>query len=147
MDLQQFIDLQVKNARKMSFEKSNQLTLGQLIEKIESITNNDCDGDEPYVVYDFEYLFPSSINSWRGSYSELALNFESGGSPMSISSFLSMLKETVGKTFEGYKGGDFLMGKETPIWVANYGNSGNTGVVDVLDLGYKIVIITQYCEY
>ena len=39
------------------------------------IVKNQKDGDEAIVRYDFEYLFPTSIDSWRGSYDELALNF------------------------------------------------------------------------
>ena len=31
----------------------------------------------------------------------------------------------MGQVFEGYKGGDFMMGALTPLWVAAYGNCGN----------------------
>lgn len=65
---------------------------------------------------------------------------------MTTSEFLKMLKETVGKEFTGYKGGEFTMDENTPIWVANYGNSGNTAVIDVIDEDYKIILVTGLRE-
>lgn len=57
-----------------------------------------------------------------------------------------MLKECIGKTFTGYNGGDSTMHMGTPIWVANYSHSGNTAVIDVVDNGYVILLITGYRE-
>jgi hypothetical protein len=150
MSLQNYIDDQVKRLRHQTITNSDQLTLGQLIEKIEVIKKKDykChDGSEPSVGYDFEYLFPTTIDSWRGSYEELALNFETTGEELSLSKFLELLKSAVGKTFYGYKGGDYTMDENTPIWVANYSHSGNTAVVDVLDCDYKIILVTGYREF
>jgi hypothetical protein len=150
MDLQTFLDNKVKALRQQTLANSDQLTLGQLIEKIEAIVKKGykChDDSEPTVRYDFEYLFPTTIDSWRGSYAELALNFETSGEELPVSKFLELLKSAVGKTFEGYKGGDFIMDERTPIWVANYSHSGNTAVVDVLDCDYQVILVTGYREY
>jgi len=150
MSLQTFLDNKAKALRQQMLANSDQLTLGQLIEKVEAIAKNGyklSDGSEPTVRYDFEYLFPTAIDSWRGSYAELALNFESNGEELPVSKFIELLKSAVGKTFEGYKGGDFTMDESTPIWVANCGNSGNTAVVDVLDCKYVVILITGYREY
>jgi hypothetical protein len=101
------------------------------------------------VYFDFEYFFPTTIDSWRGIYSELALDIDSsrgGVKAMPVTKFSKMLKNTVGKTFTGYKGGEFVMGKHTPVWVANYGNSGNTAVIDIIDKEYKVIIMTGYRE-
>jgi len=150
MNLQTFLDNKAKALRQQMLANSDQLTLGQLIEKVESIARNGyklSDGSEPTVRYDFEYLFPTAIDSWRGSYAELALNFESNGEELPVSKFIELLKSAVGKTFEGYKGGDFTMDESTPIWVANCGNSGNTAVVDVLDCKYVVILVTGYREY
>jgi len=126
---------------------SNQLTLGELILKIEPIAKNQKESEEATVKYDFEYLFPTTISSWRGSYDELALNFEASGYRMKVSDFLKMLKDCIGKTFTGYKGGEYKMHKGTPIWVANYSHSGNTAVIDVVDNGYEVILITGLCEF
>ena len=147
MDLQTYIQNAVKASRANTLANSDQLTLGELILKLEPIVKNQKDGEEATVRYDFEYLFPTSINSWRGSYDELALNFETQGGEMKVSEFLNMLKECIGKTFTGYKGGDFTMHKGTPIWVANYSHSGNTAVIDVVDNGYVVLLITGYREF
>ena len=147
MDLQTFIQNAVKASRANTLANSDQLTLSELILKLEPIVKNQKDGEEATVRYDFEYLFPTSIDSWRGSYNELALNFETQGEEMKVSEFLNMLKECIGKTFTGYKGGDFTMHKGTPIWVANYSHSGNTAVIDVVDNGYVVLLITGYREF
>jgi len=147
MDLQTYIQNAVKASRANTLANSDQLTLGELILKLEPIVNNQKEGEEATVSYDFEYLFPTSINSWRGSYDELALNFETQGEKMKVSEFLKMLKECIGKTFTGYKGGDFTMHKGTPIWVANYSHSGNTAIIDVVDNGYVVILITGYREF
>lgn len=118
-----------------------------MILKLEPIVKNQKEGEEATVRYDFEYLFPTSINSWRGSYDELALNFETQGEEMKVSDFLKMLKDCIGKEFTGYKGGEFVMHKGTPIWVANYSHSGNTAVIDVVDNGYVVILITGYREF
>ena len=147
MDLQTYIQNAVKESRANTLANSDQLTLSELILKLEPIVKNQKDGEEATVRYDFEYLFPTSIDSWRGSYNELALNFETQGEEMKVSEFLNMLKECIGKTFTGYKGGNFTMHKGTPIWVANYSHSGNTAVIDVVDNGYVVLLITGYREF
>lgn len=147
MDLQTYIQNAVKASRANTLANSDQLTLGELILKLEPIVKNQKEGYEATVRYDFEYLFPTSIDSWRGSYDELALNFETQGVEMKVSEFLKMLKECIGKTFTGYKGDEFTMHKGTPIWVANYSHSGKTAVIDVVDNGYVVLLITGYREF
>lgn len=151
MDFQSLLDSHLQTMRAQSLANSDQWVLGKLIQAIQEIVDaSDCE-DEADVYYDFGYLYPTTIDSWRGSYAELALDYEgysySQSKPMKASAFLQMLKEAVGKTFQGYKGGDFTMTINTPIWVANYSHSGNTAIVGVRDEGYKIVLLTGYCEY
>lgn len=148
-ELQKWVDNAIKTAREDRMKRSDQLTLGIMIQKLEPIVEKQKERkDEATVFYDFGNLFPTEIDSWRGSYAELALNYtESGESPMKVSAFLSLLKESVGKTFQGYKGGDFTMSNDTPVWVANYGRSGNTAVIDIVDDGYQVIVMTAYRPY
>jgi hypothetical protein len=154
-DLQEFISNSMKARRAGVLAQSDQLTLGEMILKLEPIVSRQKEIIKKYkaeamVRFDFEYLFPTAIDSWRGSYAELALNFcdgEGNDKQMTVSEFLRMLKETIGKTLTGYKGGDFLMTKHTPVWVANYSRSGNTAVVDIVDNEYEVLIMTGYREY
>ena len=151
MDLQTYLSNAVAVSRAKSLAQSDQLTLGEAIAKLEPIVNRQPEIIKKYeheaeVRYDFEYLFPTDLMSWRGIYAELALNFEADGTPMKVTAFCEMLKGAVGKTFEGYKGGDFTMSRQTPIWVARYGNSGNTALIDVIDGGYTVLLVTAYRE-
>jgi len=146
MDLQTYLNNAVAASRQATLAESDQLTLGELILKLEPIVEKQGE-DEATVRYDFEYLFPNNVDSWRGRYSELALNFTTEGQEMKVSDFLIMLKDCIGKEFTGYKGGEFTMNKHTPIWVANSGNSGNTAVIDVVDNDYCIILITGYREF
>ena len=152
MDIQTVLDNAVKASRHESLKTSPQLTLGELILKLEPLrqTWTSHDGKETHdktVRFDFEYLHPSGLSSWRGSYSELAIEFKEEGNAPALKEFIAQLKEAIGKTYVGYKGGDFVMGKNTPLWVANYGNSGSTGVLDTKDTDYEVVLITGECEY
>lgn len=60
-------------------------------------------------------------DSYRGYYDELA--FE----PVEKTTFGEMLAHAqfaLGRTFQGYKGGDYTMHEGTPCWIASYGCSG-----------------------
>jgi len=39
------------------------------------------------------------------------------------------------------------MDLKTPVWVANYGHSGDTAVCNVLNKVYKVVLKTDYFDY
>jgi hypothetical protein len=66
MDLQTYIQNAVKASRANTLANSDQLTLGELILKLEPIVKNQKEGEEATVRYDFEYLFPTSIEEWSG---------------------------------------------------------------------------------
>lgn len=59
-------------------------------------------------------------HSWRGIYAELA--FEPAEN-VTIGSMLACAKEALGKTYQGYKGGDFTMGEYTEVHFAYVGSS------------------------
>lgn len=70
--------------------------------------------------------------------------------------FLEKLKLCNGKVFQGWKGGDFTMGKTTPVWVANEGTSSGfdttddthtRAVVDVIEDETRVRIITKLLDY
>ena len=154
MDLQEFIDLSIRVARSKSFANSVQITLGQMIDEFESIELFDRENKPKCVIFDFGAAVPTTLDSWRGSYAELALGYadyslndDLSWDSVKADKFLKHLKSAVGKTFEGYKGGEFKMNRETPVWVSNYGISGSTGVIGVVDIEYAIVIMTAYCDY
>jgi hypothetical protein len=146
MNSQNYILNQVKKMREKSFKESDQLTLGQIIEKVEKILESGGD-KKAEVVYDFGHFYPTEIDSWRGAYQELALNYTTKGKELEAEEFLKMLKEANGKTFTGYKGGDFLMDLNTPVWVSNYSEACDTAVIDVINDDWRIILITGIREY
>lgn len=158
ISIQDYINKAVKLRREKSFEKSDQLSLGMIIEKLKEIKKNEKEIIKKYkheatVVFDFADTFPTYIDSWRGAYNELALNFVSHSNcshnekEMTLTQFIDMLKKCIGKTFTGYKGGDYEMDEDTPVWVANYGASGSTAVIDIIDNEYEVIILTGRREY
>lgn len=142
MDIQEIVNNAVKAQRNEELKNSPQLLLGELVLKLEAVKNK-----ELPLFIDIMDKRPMGIDSWRGSYCELAIQTEQVGSyntdkvmheseygdsyemksigkeNPTVKEWIEVLKEAIGKTFVGYKGGDFLMGKNTPVWLAEYGNS------------------------
>lgn len=140
MNLGDIIKQQVEYERKVRFVTSSQLSLGELIDKLEALPNKSMS-----VVLDFGPV-PTCLSSWRGSYSELAIEYRDGDAP-DVFTFILECRRAVSKTYEGYKGGDYVMGRETPVWVSQWGEAENNAVVGVRDAGDMIVIDTQEMEY
>lgn len=93
------------------------------------------------VQFDFCYLAPTTVNSYRGYYDHLALGWSEPSGWPTVATVLAELQSAIGKTFEGYKGGDYKMDRDTPLWVANYSHSGGTGIVSITVEGEHSVII------
>jgi len=107
--LQQLIDELGKGWRA---ERSlSQLTLGQLIEKLEKL-----DGRKEIVGIGYAM-------SYRGYYSDLA--FEPGDEVRTVGDLLGDCTSALGSTFTGYKGGDYVMDEHTPLWISAYGCCGD----------------------
>jgi hypothetical protein len=66
--------------------------------------------------------YPTKLVSWRGVYAELTLDSRRGSSPPTVAFLLEDAQAANGKTFEGYKGGDYTMGLHTPVWADEWGD-------------------------
>jgi len=184
MKVQTIFDNALKARRADVMINSPQLTLGELVLKLEFVK----DKKLPVYFDNIKYR-PTGLDSWRGSYRELALRYEGGGNcyeqpkddcekdefgnhhwkchcggtkehstalpeEPNADDLLRVLKLVQGKYCVGYKGGDFTMGKTTPIWVANYGSSEGfkrddekyQGVVDIVERKDKTIIKTGLVE-
>lgn len=110
MDIQALFDA-MGEASKM--QRSNyHLCLGELIKLLEE----NPDAEIPY----------GCPHSYRGYYSDLALERQN---PQFARELLAELKEKVlDKELTGYKGGEFLMSADVPLWVATYGSCGKAVV-------------------
>lgn len=188
MDLQTMMNNMMTARRAEMMKTSDQLTVEELILKLRAVDNK-----KLLVVFDDGEYHPTGIDSWRGSYDELAFGYANKkgegahkGSynsdevekdypeygmtiyksvPIELPDFpnvadvIDMLETIKGKTFTGYKGGDYLMGKSTPLWVADYGMSSGfkeadensseylQAVVDVIEASDAVSIITKLTDY
>lgn len=62
-------------------------------------------------------------HSYRGYYSDLALE-PTPGAPIKVWQLINQLSDVIDTELTGYKGGEFLMSADTPLWVAHYGCTG-----------------------
>lgn len=108
-DLQDLVD--GMSARMQRERAETQMTLGSLIESLEALP----DGAEVPNL--------KGADSYRGYYSDLAFGRGEGNRP--AAELLAECRAAMGKVFMGYKGGDFVMGQTTPVWVAEYGRCGD----------------------
>ena len=155
MELQDYVSSIVKAQREKRFNDSPQLSLGKLISEFERFDLRDSRDEIKTVRFDFGSAIPSTLDSYRGSYDELALGYKLTGydnneghfDECKADEFVKHLKEAIGKEYTGWKGGEYIMRENTPVWVANSGNSGSTGIMGVIDNGYEFIIITGHCEF
>lgn len=99
------------------------------------------------VQFDFGSFRPTGFDSYRGFYDHLALGYSEGAAGFHlVGSLLAAARECVGQSFEGYKGGMFRVGRQTPLWVANHGEAPSSCVIGVHGGRYETVVLTGYCE-
>ena len=87
-----------------------QMTLGEFIVQLKSMPSDK-------MITGF-----SAPQSYRGYYRDLA--FEPEPKKITVSAALDMCIGAMGEEFTGYKGGEYGMGRNTPIWIARYSYSG-----------------------
>lgn len=98
------------------------MSLGDFIDALAAIK----DERLPLVCEDGRFL--GTFGSYRGYYSDLAL--QPVKEAVSCGLVLTRAVECDGKTFQGYKGGDYKMDRYTRLWVSDYGD--NEGIRPVL---------------
>lgn len=138
-------DAMMAKQREERLANSDQLSLGELILKLEAIGNKDLP-----IFFDDTGIYPTGCGSWRGSYCELGISHTEDGTydgyfgteevkenwgsyfkkvePKKLTSptandFLLMLKDILNKEFEGYKGNEFKMHKGVSVYVSDYSMS------------------------
>lgn len=96
-------------------ESAKEYNLGRFIKELKEL-------DQEKLIYVEKNIGCEGLSSWRGSYCELALDYEKG-KKSKVKEVLKNAKDTLDKILTGYKGGDFVMDKNTPIHIANYGET------------------------
>lgn len=92
--------------------------LGELIEFLEK--------QDPEKVVPLGFGKP---HSYRGIYEDLA--FEPVEN-VTIGEMLRDAKYALGKTFYGYKGGEYTMHEYSDVWISPYGEGGGQKIGDIL---------------
>jgi len=152
MDMQKIADLVLRAAqadRDEEVRDGEQLVLLELVHALRGVK----DPSLP-VEFDDTSFFPSGLDSWRGIYRELAFTYgqTADASPgPDAGTVLAWLEAADGEEFYGYKGGTFRMGKTTPVWVANHGetaawDSETKAVVGIEEVEDRVIIRTAYLE-
>jgi hypothetical protein len=109
------------------------MTLGTWIAALEALPSEmsivlDLDGPDNAV---------GELTSWRGVYAHLAIDPAKHGTAYALKTVADALKNALaadGGTFEGYKGGEFRMDRNTPLWVSPYGDAD-----EVRPIGIEVV--------
>lgn len=113
----------------------NNMTLGELIATLKRKKQ------ELPVYYMFGYFKPTAIHSYRGYYDQLALGYSK--EDINVAEVITLLKNSIGVVFTGYKGGNYKMTENTPMWVSNVGEATGDAIIDVIDNGWCIYIKTE----
>ena len=96
------------------------MRLGELIKVLEAVPA----GTE--VVYS-DGTIPRRFYSWRGDYSQLTLSPDGEG--ITAGELLALAQDAVGATFEGYKGGDFVMDADSPLYADDNGDANGYAIL------------------
>lgn len=109
------------------------ITLGELLDWLASLPPDN------EIVFDFCQFSPGEMNSSRGDYSKLAISWLNGKT-VTAQELLNRYRPMVGATFQGYKGGNYTMDRDTQVWVDEWGSWTGTAITG-LDRGEHQSII------
>lgn len=135
-ELQEIFDAFLAKSRAESLAKSDQLSLGELIILLRNLPIS----TPIRLEIEGELMIPDDLISWRGIYAELALEYYRGDTDIKVGDVLGEFESAVGTTFEGYKGGEFIMSRQTPVWADHYGLANHWAIVGI-DLVDGVAII------
>ncbi len=82
--------------------------------------------------------------SYRGDYSELcivAYADEESEYEVDANELLAAAKKCIGAEFEGYKGGQFTMDKNTTVWVSRYGRVDGLEITGFRNCGKNDILL------
>lgn len=91
-------------------------------------------------------------SSYRGYYEDFAFSPEELMQAWTVADLLKYCCEILGSTEIGYKGGNYVMKEDTPLWVSEYGDCDRVAMISVEEYGEEqtatgrpeLVISTKY---
>lgn len=133
MDIQKLLDALGESARQTRSEYH--LTLGKLIETLEQ--------QDPAARVEVDTSGSvGDLTSYRGYYADLAFM---PADHATVDDVVREARAARGATFVGYKGGDFVMGADTPLWIAEWGCCG-VAIVGIEFRDGAVVLETKEIE-
>lgn len=136
VDIQKLVNAMNEMSRK---ERSGyHLTLGEAVKTLSELPA------DAMVKFDFAGRSPCEPHSYRGYYSDIA--FEATDQIITVAEFLHTCEDVIGQTFEGYKGGDFAMAEDTPMWVSSWGFDSGVAMMGLKQAGDVVTIVTKQID-
>ncbi len=116
-------------------EEAGQMTLGRFIVALEGVPQ------DALIRFDVGGN-PGEPLSYRGYYSDLAFGYD-GPPATTVADVLTEARAAMGRGFEGYKGGNYIMHENTLVWVASYGTSSDgRRILGVSLSGGHVIVLT-----
>lgn len=84
------------------------------------------------------------VRSYRGYYEQLAIE---PGEVTTAGELASALDAAVGATFYGYKGGNYTMSRNTPVWFSGYGEATGCAITGVVETDRAVVLMITEEEW
>lgn len=100
------------------------MTIGQVLDSLGKAAKPDLP-----VYFAFGDCIPTTVGSWRGVYAEAALGFTLHRPPPTVAQLRRELETAIdGRTFTGYKGGEYRYTRDTVLHVDNCGICSHTEI-------------------
>jgi hypothetical protein len=92
--------------------------------------------------YNYGVVTPAGyLTSYRGYYDQLALT--PGKTVCTVRLLLAFAEEADCGTFQGWKGGDYTMDRETSVWAADAGDAPSFGITGLVVRDGQVVVLTN----
>lgn len=118
----------------------NFLNLGEIAEALNMLD------ETKEIAFDFGYFSPTWLHSWRGDYSQLAIDYDLDGRT-TVGDLMARINEALaGKVFVGWKGGGYRMRDSSLVWVSKPRDANHTAVVGFTAFRHGVIINTAWRE-
>jgi len=119
------------------------LTINEILKTLREV-------EKPYetkVYFDFASCVPSDVDSWRGIYAEPAIGWDavSYSNAPTVEKLIAELEKAIdGRTYLGWKGGEYSYNGDQTLHVDNSGEYTSTEISRVEVKDYCVIFHTYY---
>lgn len=127
----------------MTETKTRFLNLGEITDALAALPPT----MRAFVMVEGTLLSPDGVESYRGNCHDLAIEPVNASYERTVCDLLGCLVAANGQTYEGYKGGDYLMHRETAVVVSHYSLCSQEYVTGVEVRDGAAVVVTEKVSY